>query len=90
MGATGLVAGGAGLAAMLARMADKMHFRGVLEAADKSWREQRSREIATHLRRYLLPELLGAQGTAVDRLVSFPLDEMRELAQDLMRKPEQA
>lgn len=88
LGAGGLMAGGAGLAAMLARMADNMHFKGVLEAADKSWREQRGREIKEHLREHLLNKLAGEKLNTVDRITSFPLDEMRKLAGDLTRTPE--
>lgn len=87
LGAGGLMAGGAGLAAMLARMADNMHFKGVLEDADRSWREQRGREIADHLRKHLLPGVLGDKLKDADRLTSFPVEEMRRLAGELTRKP---
>ena len=88
LGTGGLVAGGAGLAAVLARMADRMHFRGVLEEADRAWREQRGREIADHLRQHLLPALLGEKLKETDRLTSFPVEEMRRLATELTRKPD--
>jgi energy-coupling factor transporter ATP-binding protein EcfA2 len=87
LGAGGLVAGGAGLAAMLARMADNMHFKSVLEDADRAWREQRGREIAEHLRQHLLPGILGDKLKDADRLTSFPVEEMRRLAGELTRKP---
>jgi hypothetical protein len=87
LGAGGLVAGGAGLAAMLARMADNMHFKSVLEDADRAWREQRGREIAEHLRQHLLPGILGEKLKDADRLTSFPVEEMRRLAGELTRKP---
>lgn len=86
LGAGGLVAGGAGLAAMLLRLADKMHFQGVLEEADRAWREQRGREIADHLRQHLLPGLLGEKLREADRLTSFPMEELRRLAAELTRK----
>ncbi len=87
LGTGGLVAGGAGLAAMVVRMADNMHFRGVLEDADRAWREQRGHEIADHLRQHLLPGLLGDKLRDTDRLTSFPVEELRRLAGELTRKP---
>ena len=90
LGAGGLAAGGAGLAAMLFSMAEKMHFKNVLEVADRAWREQRGREVADHLRTHLLPGVLGGKLKDADLLTSFPLDEMRRLASDLQRKPDHA
>jgi hypothetical protein len=73
---------------MLFSMAEKMHFKNVLEVADRAWREQRGREVADHLRTHLLPGVLGGKLKDADLLTSFPLDEMRRLASDLQRKPD--